>query len=263
MTGHGRPGTQRTREDRVLMPLRVLGMLVLVVIGLGLVAVPDQAARGPYALIFGAQALGFGCVGLVALVAEARWRKGQATATLGRSRDGQPATLVRRAPWTPLLTAWTMAWLAVPLLVAAGLAAVQEQWFWAAALLGAGLLLGRYAFPFLVRRPDAGGVTLTRDGITNAREEASWHVAWEDVAGVVPGAVTGVVLFSGARVDRRTSRLFGARKLGVAPKGVLPIDTRLLAASPEQIATLVRSCVLRPELRAELGTPASLAWHDE
>ena len=258
-----RAGARRTGESRGLLVLRLFGTLVLLLIGLGLVAGPDRAARGPYALVFGIQALGFGCVSLVALVAEARWRRGRPGASVGRAADGQPATLVPRASWAASMMAWSLAWLTVPILVAGGLAVVQEQWFWAAVLLGFGLWLARYALPLVMRRPEPGGVTLSRDGITNAREEASWHVAWDDVVGVVPGAVTGVVLAPGAQVHRQTSRLFGARKLGVAPPGVLAIDTRLLTASPEQLATLVRSCVLRPERRAELGALASLAWRDE
>ncbi len=258
-----RPGPRRTGESRGLRVLRSFGTLGLLLIGLGLVAGPGRAARGPYALVFGIQALGVGGVSLVALVAEARWRRGRPFASLGRTADGQPATLVPRPPRAASMTAWTLAWFTVPLLVAGGLAVVQQQWFWAAVLLGVGLWLARYALPLVMRRPDPGGVTLSRDGITNAREEAWWHVAWDDVVGVVPGAVTGVVLSPGAQVQRQASRLFGARKLGVAPPGVLAIDTRLLTASPEQLATLVRLCVLRPERRAELGAPASLAWRDE
>lgn len=121
-----RPGPRRTGESRGLRVLRSFGTLVLLLIGLGLVAGPDRAARGPYALVFGIQALGFGCVSLGALVAEARWRSGRPVASLGRTADGQPATLVPRAPWAASVTAWSLAWLTVPLLVAGGLAVAQS-----------------------------------------------------------------------------------------------------------------------------------------
>lgn len=96
--------------------------------------------------------------------------------------------------------------------------------------------------------------------MTYAKDGASWQVPWQDISGVVPGEPTAVVLDGDAKVRRTSGSLRGWRSFVRTPDGVLGISTRYLGEDPDTVAFLILAYKDRPDLRAQLGTPASLSW---
>jgi hypothetical protein len=233
---------------------------VLVALVGGATLVVALGWRDASTAVYGAFMLGFGLVSLLATTLEAVHGRRTHGAVTGTSPDGLPATVLPRAGWAPMVSG---AFLVVGggSFVAAGfvsLAAGDTLWgvFWLA--LGAatlGLLV-----PLLLGHVHAGGVYLTADGVTSVKDGAWWRVTWDDVAGAVPGEPLAVVLSDGARPDRGRSAPSFWRSEVRSPEGVLAVQTRYLSEDAATLAFLLLAYRDRPDLRAMLGTQASLDW---
>jgi hypothetical protein len=127
-------------------------------------------------------------------------------------------------------------------------------------LLVLGVVVLSMLVPVLLGRVPAGGVHLTEQGVTSAKDGSWWRLDWDDVAGVVPGEPLAVVLRDGARPARGRTAPSAWRSEVRAPEGVLAIQTRYLAVDAGTVAFLLLAYRDRPDLRALLGTPESLDW---
>ena len=211
-------------------------------------------------VVYGAFTLGFGLVSLLATVLEAVHGRRAHGAVTGTSPDGLPATVLPRAGWAPMVSGAFLV-VAGGSFVAAGFvrfAAGATLWgaFWLAlGVASLGLLV-----PLLLGRVHAGGVYLTADGVTAVKDGAWWRVAWDEIAGVVPGEPLAVVLRDGARPDRGRSAPSFWRSEVRSPEGVLAVQTRYLSEDAATLAFLLLAYRDRPDLRATLGTQASLDW---
>lgn len=215
-----------------LLVARGVGLPLVVLVGVALLA---GSRSEPYLAPFGLLMVGVGGAGLAQLVLERRWERERPGPALGRAPSGAPSTLLVRAPWSAALRWGLTAALVLPLALAAVLAALDRQGVWAALLAAGAAWLAVKVAP----RGPARGLHLTPEHLVVDDHGRERLVPWAQVRDVVPATRTSLRLQDGGRVD-----------LVVAD----------LAVSPWLACVALQACAESPQLRAELGTPASLAW---
>ncbi len=212
--------------------LRGVGALLLLLVGLSLF-VTGQGDRylTPLAVLM----VGLGAGGAAQMVLERRWAGHRPGPALARAPSGVPSTLLVRAPWSAALRWGITMTLTVPLAAWVVAALLDRQWFWLVVVLA----LLAYVVAKLVPRGRPVGLHLTPEHLVLDDHGRERTVAWSQVRDVAPVNQTFLRLHDGSKVH------FVAADLAVHP---------YLACLALQV------CVNDPELRAELGTPASLAW---
>jgi hypothetical protein len=239
------------------LALLISALVTLVGVG-GAVAGADDS---PGTTVF----LGFvGAVGVLMLVSfglEALWRGRRPFALLGTSPAGARATVL---PFSGAALASPVVVLVLVLLagVVGGTVALGEAattWVVVNVVVAVAALV--LLLPVLARRVRSGGVYLTPQGLEHRRLGTSWTVGWDDVEGVTPEEPLPVLLRPGARVVRsRTSPYGWNGDVRGSDDRVLGVETRHLSVDEGTLAFLVASYRQHPELRDQLGTPASLEW---
>jgi hypothetical protein len=235
------------------------GALWMVVVGLAVAAISAKDASA-YGVIFGVFMTALAVFGSALFALEVSHARRQPGPSVGRGREGTPATVMARARWATHFSIVVLVLLAGSSLAAAVAALVQHD-------RPAGVLLLLFCawmasyLPMLVRRPaHPDGLYLTPAGLTSQRDGAWWHLPWDAVVSVAWGEPLGVRVRSEADIMRggRIRRLWhrDLRTRG----GVLSMQTRYLAADASVIGFLILSYRDRPDLRRQLGTPASLDW---
>ena len=247
------------RRSAGRLALYGVGQVLVALVGIGIVTAALKDGSG-YSVVFGGFLLGVALVSLLATVLEAVHGRASRGAVTGTSPDGQPATVLPRAGWVPWVSAGFLAVIAGALL-AGGLVAVSGG----DTLLGVVLLVLGAPFlamlvPVLLGRVPTGGVYLTQRGVTSAKDGSWWRATWDEIAGVVPGEPLAVVLADGASPEHGRTAPPGWRSEVRAPDGVLAVQTRYLSEDAATLAFLLLAYRDRPDLRATLGTQASLDW---
>jgi hypothetical protein len=239
------------------LALLVSAFVTLVGVG-GAIAGADDS---PGTAVF----LGFvGAVGVLMLVSfalEALRRGRRPFGHVGTSPDGERATVL---PFSGAALASPVVMM-VLVLVAGAVGAVVAQgdgstpWVVICVVLAVGALA--LLLPVIGGRVRAGGVYLTPQGIEHRRLGTSWRLPWDDVEGVVPQEPVPVLPRPGVRVVRaRTAPYAWNGDVRTSDERVLGIETRHLSVDEKTLAFLVASYQQHPELRDQLGTPASLDW---
>jgi hypothetical protein len=209
--------------------------------------------------------LGFvGAVGVLMLVSfglEALRRGRRPFARVGTSPEGERATVL---PFSGAALASPVVLLLLVLVagaVGASVALGEGATTWVVICLVVAVPALVLLLPVLARRVRAGGVYLTSQGIEHRRLGTSWTVGWDDVEGVAPEEPLSLLTRAGARVVRaRTSPYGWNGDVRTSEDRVLGIETRHLSVDEKTLAFLVASYQQHPELRDQLGTPASLDW---
>lgn len=234
------------------------GGALLVLVGVAMVAAAaDESANG---LVFGAFVGAIGFLALALAVLEFRQVRRRPGASLTVGPDGTSATAVEAAAWVLPTAALAVSLVTGALLAFSVLAAVDGNWFLCVALLALGVVPGSLLVPLARGRVRAGGLYLRPEGVLYRRWASCWQVAWDDIAGVVPDEPLALVLRDGAHVERARTTRWGWKGDVRAPDGTLGVATRYLAEDPSVITFLLLAYRDRPDLRPQLGAPASLEW---
>lgn len=242
----------------VLVAVALLGVL-LVLIG-GRAAQASREDSFGTALFFCFLA-GVGALLLLSALLETWGRARRPQVSLSRTDDGTPSTFVAfRA--TPLVTAAGVLVLAAVLgLVALVVGVVRPESTYV--VVGAVVLLGATVglLPVLLGGVRPGGVHLTPDQVVHRHLGSEWSVSWEDLRGVVPTEPVALVVAHRDVVRRRQLSRYGWKgEVRTTASDVVGIRCRHLALDAPTIGFLLVNHLDRADLRAQLGTPASLEW---
>lgn len=237
--------------------LRAVGTLLLLVVG---VALAWQAGAGgsAFGVVFGVLVAGLGVLSLLQLALDLQPRGGGTS--LGESPEGVRATVLPRRRATAVLSGLALLLLGGCLVAGAVVTATQARPVLAVVLALLALPLLGYLGALLAGRMPAGGVYLTPEAIVDAHSGTITSVPWDDVVDVRVGSPTALVLRGGAAVVHRRTAPPGWRPGVRAPQDVVGIDVRHLREDPAVAGYLLLAYHARPELRSQLGTPASLDW---
>jgi hypothetical protein len=252
------PMSYSDRPRRSLF-LYTLGAFWTVVAGVGLVAgaALDESA---YGLIFGAFGGALGLLALALLALEWRLARHRPGPVIGRDQRGSAATVVGRTRWMTVLSGTSVLIFASASLAAAVAAFAQDDRLAAVVLLLFGAWMASLLVPLLRGQVETGGLYLTPEGLTHRKDARWWHVGWDDVAGVVIEEPFVVVLRDGVQVQRGRTTRWGWQRDVRSRQGALGVQTRYLALDAGVIGFLILAYRDRPDLRDQLGTPASLDW---
>lgn len=247
-------------RDRLRRAGFAVGYLALGALGvLGLVYVVAGQVEGGFIAWFHALLVVIGVGGLAMVGIEAWFVRHRPGARLGVAPSGAPATVVPRSP-SHLVLSVVLTSTLVLFFGAASLVLVAEGSGWVAVTAPLAALLVWPLVPAARGRVRAGGLYLTAAGLEHRRDAVLWSVPWEAIGLAVPGVSVAVPLQGGVRARTTTTTPVVWNREVKARPGVVGIDCRMLGLDGVLVAAAINQAAAFPEQRAELGTPASLAW---
>jgi hypothetical protein len=256
------------------------GYVLMGVVGVAVLLVPSARSEADrdVSVFLGSLLALVGAGGLVQLVFVRWFDRHRPGPVVDTAPSGLPAIGFRRSAFlttTSVTTVVALAgWLGALAFVLHGVG--HDVWAAVTAVCAVGLLA--VLVPVVTGRVETGGLWLTQSGLEYRRDAVGWALPWSALQNVEPTperwTVVGVMPFTGgrpvpvqplvlrlvpgARLEvRRTTRRSWSRECRM-PQGAVCVDCFDLAGGPSLIAETVEHYRLFPELRAHLGTAASV-----
>ena len=242
--------------------LPLLGAALLFLVGLGLIW--DSVGGEPGVAVLGALMLGLAVLSALAQLLRGGTAPGERAVVATAASPGRPPMVLVVAPSSRLIVACTaISWVALCAAVGGVVALRSESPMLGVILLVVAAIAAGYLVVPVGRGLRSARVELTPEWLAAERFGARWQVPWADVSGSVPPRTPGeplaVVVHTTATPTRR-SGWPGWAKPPNAPQGVLAVPVDELPVPPETLARVIALCADDPDLRAQLGTPASADW---
>lgn len=204
---------------------------------------------------------GVGVVCVLSALGEAACRGRRPSASLVTTAEGHPSTYLAFGAAPLLTSAGVLVWAGVLALAVAahGLVVGDPPHVVLGGLVALGSLV--WLLPVLLGGVRPGGVHLTPDGVAFRHLGSGWEVDWDDLRVVVPQEPVALVLSHRDVVRRESTSRYGWRgELRSTASDVLGVSCRHLSVDAPTLGLLLASYLERPDLRPQLGTPASLEW---
>ena len=240
------------------LPLLGAALLLLV----GLVVTWSSLGSEPGVAVLGALMLGLGvCSALLQLLRDGAAPGQSAVVATASSPGASPMVSVVARSATVIVACTAIAWVALCAAVGGAVAFSSGNPTLGVILLVVAAIAAGYLVVPVSRGVRSARVELTPEWLAAERFGARWQVAWADVSGSVPPRTPGEPLAVVVHTTpTQSSGWPGWAKLPTAPRGVLAVPVDELPVHPEALARVIALCADQPDLRAQLGSPASADW---
>lgn len=236
---------------------RLFGGVALGVVGLGTLVLgavvgTEQVADWAMITAFGWVLLVTGVASAVLAVSDMRGAGHLMNPALS-DLDGEPALWFPRRRSRGVVSAWTLAALALAPSIGAIAAFVTSNLVVGTFLLVIALLLLWFASPHEV---DAGGLWLTPSRVVHRHDGTGWQVGWDMVRGAAATEPFGIAVRERPKTKWAVSQL--RRWTPIYKHDNLWIDGRDMAGNAGLWYYVILKAIADPAFRRSLGTPASL-----